>query len=128
MIAPILLRVALTAASGVEAGTTTALWICFGISVGGALAGISLYALGRVRPATPAFEQWLAGERPAWESPPLLAGIRRPPTEAVRELGADDDARNRRLLHALNAACGASPSPQPSVPEVIGAGQTGQQS
>jgi MFS family permease len=128
MIAPILLRVALTAASGVKVGATTALWVCFGISAGGALAGVSLYLLGRVRPATPAFEQWLAGERPAWDSPPLLAGIRRPPTKAVDAVGADDDARNRRLLRALNATCGAPPISEPSVPEVIGAGQTGQES
>lgn len=127
MIAPILLRVALTAGSSVSVGTTTALWICFGISAGGAVAGVSLYALGRVRPPTPAFEQWLAGAQPAWESPRLLAGIRRAPTETVQP-GGDDDARNRRLLQALNAACGASASSEPSEPEVIGAGRTGQQS
>jgi len=35
-----------------------------------------------VRPPTPAFESWLAGEGPAWDSPPLLAAIREGPAEA----------------------------------------------
>ena len=35
-----------------------------------------LYALGRVRPAAPAIERWMGGMEPAWDSPPLLAGLR----------------------------------------------------
>ena len=97
MIAPILLRVALTFGSSLSSGTTIALWICFGISAGGAVAGVGLYALGRVRPPTPAFEGWLAGEGPAWDSPPLLAAVRRPSTrvgvpraEPMRTFGIAD--------------------------------------
>ena len=82
MIAPVVLHFALTVGGSLSSGTTTALWFCFGVSVGGALLGIGLYALGRVRPPTPAFESWLAGEGPAWDSPPLLAAIREGPAEA----------------------------------------------
>jgi MFS family permease len=79
MIAPIMLHFALTVGSSASTGTTTALWICFGISAGGALTAVSLYALGRVRPTTPRFERWLAGESTGWDSPPLLAAIRKAP-------------------------------------------------
>jgi hypothetical protein len=75
-IAPILAHVAATAGGGPEAGTHTALWICFGIATGGTLLGVSLYALGGVHPPTPALEVWQSGEAPAWYSPPLLARIR----------------------------------------------------
>jgi MFS family permease len=77
MIAPILLHVATTVGHTEASGIRTALWICFGLSAGAALLAICLYALGGVRPPTPAMERWFAGERPAWDSPPLLAAIRR---------------------------------------------------
>ena len=76
MIAPVVLHLALTVGGSLSSGTTAALWICFGISAGGALLGIGLYALGRVRPPTPAFDSWLAGQGLAWDSPPLLAAVR----------------------------------------------------
>jgi MFS family permease len=75
-IAPILAHVAATAGGSPEAGTHTALWICFGIATGGTLLGVSLYVLGGVRPPSPALEVWQSGEAPAWYSPPLLARIR----------------------------------------------------
>ena len=68
--------------------------LCFGISAGGTLFGICLYALGRVRPPTPAFSSWPVGEGPAWDSPPLLA--------AVRDATAGADAP--RLLTLIPAA------------------------
>jgi MFS family permease len=96
LIAPILLHVAATAGGGAAAGTRTALWIAFAISIGGALVGVYLYVLGRVRPPTPDVDRWLGGQEPAWESPPLLAGIRGDSTEralterfAVRSSGRD---------------------------------------
>jgi hypothetical protein len=126
MIAPILLHVAVTVGSSLNAGTITALWICFGLSVGGALIGVFLYALGGVRPPKPAFERWLAGEGTAWESPPLLARFRRPSTVAAPgERPADEDARNRRLLRALSATC-RPPAQQAPVPDAVGAARTGQ--
>jgi len=77
MIAPLMLHFAFTVGHSLSTGTTIALWICFGISAGGALAGICLYALGRVRPPAPSLERWFGGQEPGWYSPPLLAGIRR---------------------------------------------------
>jgi MFS family permease len=77
MIAPILFHVAATVGHSAASGIKTALWICFGLSAGAALLAICLYALGGVRPPTPVMERWFAGERPAWDSPPLLAAIRR---------------------------------------------------
>jgi hypothetical protein len=52
LIAPVLLHVAVTVGSSLSTGTTIALWIAFGLSVGGALTGVGLYALGRVRAHT----------------------------------------------------------------------------
>ncbi len=77
MIAPILLHIATTSGGSVRAGSKTALWISFGIAVAGGLVAVTLYVLGRVRPAQPALERWFGGQEPAWDSPPLLAGIRR---------------------------------------------------
>ncbi len=128
MIAPILLHVALTVGSTLSAGTTIALWICFGISAGGAVVGVGLYALARVRPPTPAFERWLAGEGTAWESPRLLAAVRRPPMAPPPERVAEEDARNRRLLHALSAACRPPPAEQSLAADAVGASRTGQPS
>ena len=124
MIAPVLSYLAVTVGSSLSAGTTIALWICFGISAGGAVAGVSLYALGRVRPPTPAFERWLAGEGPGWDSPRLLAAVRGPSTEAVPpQRGADDDVRSRRLLRSLSAVCRQPPSSPSPTPDAVGAGR-----
>ena len=77
MIAPILLHVAVTVGDSAAAGVRTALWIAFAFSTGGALLAIFLYALGGVRPPRPVMERWAGGEEPAWDSPPLLARLRR---------------------------------------------------
>ncbi|HTU72651.1 MAG TPA: MFS transporter [Trebonia sp.] len=77
LVAPILLHVALTTGGSPVAGLRTALWACFGISLGAAVIGLGLYLLGGVRPPAPALDRWSSGEDPAWDSPPLLAGIRR---------------------------------------------------
>jgi nucleotide-binding universal stress UspA family protein/MFS family permease len=76
LIAPILLHFAITLTGLPSPAMNTALWICFGLSVGGAVVGVLLYLLGRVRPPAPALERWMGGEEPAWESPPLLAALR----------------------------------------------------
>jgi hypothetical protein len=78
MIAPILLHLAVTTGGSVKVGSKTALWISFGIAVAGGLVAVTLYVLGRVRPARPSLDRWFGGQEPAWESPPLLAGVRRP--------------------------------------------------
>ena len=77
LIAPVLLYIASTVGSDTDSGTRTALWICFGISVAGAVVGVALYVAGGVRhPPTPSVEAWMSGERPGWDSPPLLARLR----------------------------------------------------
>jgi hypothetical protein len=99
MIAPILLHVAVTTGGSVRVGSKTALWISFGIAVAGALVAVTLYALGRVRPAQPSLDRWFGGQEPAWDSPPLLAGIRAQPGlalagAAAARSGGQDGARS----------------------------------
>jgi MFS family permease len=77
MIAPIFVYVAATVGSSTIVGTEIALWIGFGLAVGGALVGVALYALGGARPQAPDIDRFLAGENPAWDSPPLLSRLRR---------------------------------------------------
>jgi hypothetical protein len=76
MIAPLFAHFAATVGGNPVAGTGIALWIGFGFAVAGALIAVLLYALGRARPQTPDLKRFLAGEGPAWYSPPLLAGLR----------------------------------------------------
>jgi hypothetical protein len=89
MIAPIFAHLADTVGGNVDAGTGIALWIGLGIALGGAALGIAIYALGGARPQTPDIDGFVAGETPAWYSPPLLARLRpglaaaRPATESA---------------------------------------------
>ncbi len=89
MIAPIFAHLADTVGGNVDAGTGIALWIGLGIALGGAALGIAIYALGGARPQTPDIDGFVAGETPAWYSPPLLARVRpglataRPATESA---------------------------------------------
>lgn len=76
MVAPVLLHVAVTTGGSVTAGSKTALWVSFGIAAAGGLVGVTLYALGRMRPTGPTLERWFGGQEPAWDSPPLLDGVR----------------------------------------------------
>jgi hypothetical protein len=55
----------------------TTLWVCFGLAVGGTLVGIALYALGCAAPPAPSLQRFLDGDEPGWESPALLAAVRR---------------------------------------------------
>ena len=77
MIAPVFAHLAVTVGGGLEEGTGIALWIGFGLAVVGAAIGVLLYVLGGARPQTPDIDRFLAGDAPAWYSPPLLAGLRR---------------------------------------------------
>jgi hypothetical protein len=76
MIAPIFAHFALTVGGGLESGTEIALWIGFGLALGGAAIGVAIYALGGARPQTPDIDRFLEGDDPAWYSPPLLARVR----------------------------------------------------
>jgi MFS family permease len=77
MIAPVFAHFAATVGGSLQAGTGIALWIGFALSVAGAVIAVLLYALGGARAQAPELERFLAGEAPAWYSPPLLAAIRR---------------------------------------------------
>jgi MFS family permease len=76
MIAPVFAHFAATVAGGGNAGVGVALWIGAGLAVAGGVIAVALYALGNARPQTPDLDRFLAGEAPAWYSPPLLAGVR----------------------------------------------------
>jgi MFS family permease len=85
MAAPVILHLAMTVNGGPKAaGLNTALWVCFGIAVAGALVAGYIWILGRARLQPPDTERWEEGADPAWDSPALLAGIRpgRSPAEA----------------------------------------------
>ena len=76
MVAPIFAYFALAAPGDLTAGTGTALWIGFGLAIGGAAFGVAVYALSGARPQRPDLDRFLDGESPAWYSPPLLARMR----------------------------------------------------
>jgi hypothetical protein len=76
MIAPIFAHFAVNAGGGLDQGTGTALWIGLALALLGGIVPVVLYALGGARPQTPDLEGFLAGERAAWYSPPLLARFR----------------------------------------------------
>jgi MFS family permease len=72
MIAPIFAHFAATVGSQPYGGIQIALWIGAGLAVAGALIAVSLYVIRGARPAAPNIDVFLAGEGPAWYSPPLL--------------------------------------------------------
>jgi nucleotide-binding universal stress UspA family protein len=76
MVAPILAHFAMTASTDLASGTGDALWIGFGLAVGGAVFGVAVYALSGARPQRPDLDEFLDGDDPAWYSPPLLARVR----------------------------------------------------
>lgn len=76
MVAPIFAHFAANAAGSLVAGAGDVLWIGVGLSVGGAVFGIAVYALSGARPQRPDLDRFLDGESPAWYSPPLLARLR----------------------------------------------------
>lgn len=76
MVAPIFAHFAATTAGDLVTGTGIALWIGFGLAIGGAIFGVAVYALSGARPQQPDLDLFLDGESPAWYSPPLLARLR----------------------------------------------------
>ncbi len=117
MIAPILVHFAATVGGRGITGTSTAMWICFGIAIGGAALGVCLYLLGGVRPEAPAIDRWFASQAPdaagppqaALKSPPLLARIRKRYSERpLREPGVATSAdHDGRLAASLRRESGA---------------------
>ncbi len=76
MVAPILVHLSTTVGATPAAGISIAMWVCVGLAAGGAAFAGYLFALGRGRLQRPALKQWNSGDAPAWDSPPLVAGIR----------------------------------------------------
>lgn len=76
MVAPIFAYFATRVADDLVDGTRIALWIGFGLSIGGAVFGVAVYVLSGARPQTPDLDEFLDGDSPAWYSPPLLAKLR----------------------------------------------------
>ncbi|MGV9803142.1 MFS transporter [Mycobacterium sp. NPDC003449] len=76
MVAPIFAYFAATVSTDLTKGTGDALWIGFGLALGGAVFGVAVYALSGARPQRPDLDQFLDGDSPAWYSPPLLAKLR----------------------------------------------------
>ena len=99
MVAPILAHFAATAAADLTEGTGDALWIGFGLAIGGAVFGVAIYALSGARPQRPDLDRFLDGESPAWYSPPLLARIRKdlPPLVAAAEHAPAITTPNQRV-------------------------------
>jgi MFS family permease len=84
--APLLVHLSETAASRPATGIETAVWVATGIAALGALFAASVFLAGRARLQRPDLEEWLEGEGPALESPPLGGGSR---GERVQAAGAD---------------------------------------
>jgi len=101
LVVPILLHFAITLTGTPSAAFNTALWVCFWLAAGGALTGVLLYLLGRVRPSAPALDRWMGGQEPAWESPPLLAALRH--GTGVPSLAAKPAVLGRKWLAASPA-------------------------
>ena len=97
MIAPIFAHLAVTVGGSLEAGTEIALWIGFGLAIGGAAIGVLVYALGGARPQTPEIDRFLAGDDPAWYSPPLLAKVRGLTGERRSRIYADAPAARHAI-------------------------------
>jgi hypothetical protein len=76
MIAPIFAHFALNVSGGLDEGVGIALWIGFALAILGGVIPVVLYWLGGARPEKPDVEAFLAGEGPAYYSPPLLDRLR----------------------------------------------------
>jgi hypothetical protein len=71
-------------------GIGIALWIGAGLAVAGAAFAVFLYWIRGARPETPQIEQFLAGEAPAYYSPPLFGPLPQRIAEApTTEAGED---------------------------------------
>ena len=110
MIAPIFAHLAATVGGNLDAGPASLCGSASGLALGGAAIGVGIYALGGARPQTPDIDRFVAGEAPAWYSPPLLARLRpgltgvQPATGAPTEVAASDPsavAAPRRRAGAL---------------------------
>ena len=109
MIVPILLHFGTTLTGLPTPAMGTVLWICFGLAVGGAIAGVLLYLLGRVRPSAPALETWMAGQEPAWESPAAAGCAARKSPAGTRGSVCSRPVSRR---YRRSGGCGADRAPR----------------
>ena len=105
MVAPILAHFAVTAAADLTAGTGYALWIGFGLAIGGAVFGVAIYVLSGARPQRPDLDEFIDGDSPAWYSPPLLARLR----GNLPSAGSRAPGPSPRWRHRLSATPRARP-------------------
>jgi hypothetical protein len=79
LIAPIFAHYAVNVSGGFNHGVGIVLWIGVALALLGAAIPVLLYVLGGARPEAPDIEAFLAGEKAAYYSPPLLARVRNLP-------------------------------------------------
>jgi MFS family permease len=79
LIAPIFAHYALNVSGGFNHGVGIVLWIGVALALLGAAVPVLLYVLSGARPEAPDIEAFLAGEKAAYYSPPLLAKVRNLP-------------------------------------------------
>jgi len=108
---PIILHLAMTTGGSPAAGIQIAVWVCFAIVVTGALVSLYVFILGRGRLQVPNISRWDQSGEPAWDSPPLAAGIRTTlPSSSdgngLADPSSPDGARAEALARALQAAHG----------------------
>ena len=76
LVAPIFVHFATNVSGGLNRGVGISLWIGFALAILGGVIPVLVYWASGARPHTPDLEGFLAGEGPAYPSPPLLARIR----------------------------------------------------
>jgi MFS family permease len=76
MIAPIFVHFASNVAGGLNHGVGISLWIGFALAILGGVIPVLIYLASGARPHKPDLDGFLAGEGPAYPSPPLLARLR----------------------------------------------------
>jgi hypothetical protein len=76
LIAPIFAHFATNVGGGLNDGVGIVLWIGFALAILGGVVPILIYLGSGARPKTPDLEFFLAGEGPAYPSPPLFARLR----------------------------------------------------
>jgi MFS family permease len=108
---PIILHLAMTTGGSAAAGTQIAVWVCFAIVVTGALVSLYVFILGRARLQVPDIAHWEETGEPAWDSPPLAAGIRAAVPHSSDGNGLVDPssqeaARVEALMRAVQVAHG----------------------
>jgi len=101
----------MTTGGSPAAGIQIAVWVCFAIVVTGALVSLYVFILGRGRLQVPNISRWDQSGEPAWDSPPLAAGIRTTlPSSSdgngLADPSSPDGARAEALARALQAAHG----------------------